>query len=109
MNQNNIPDSDGFKLWQTRKRFDTVSTAHSDSHDQKRNRDWQRYQGIHYYKSPCSRICKISLYFTSVVANISTATFSQPNPGGPGFTENSSAYTAGLCQYKHRAYAFAIY
>jgi hypothetical protein len=36
--QNNIPDSDGVELGQTRKRSDTVSTAHSDSHDQKRNR-----------------------------------------------------------------------
>jgi hypothetical protein len=36
--QNNIPDSDGVQLGQTRKRSDTVSTAHSDSHDQKRNR-----------------------------------------------------------------------
>ena len=36
--QNNIPDSDGFELGQTRKRSDTVSTAHSDSHDKKRNR-----------------------------------------------------------------------
>jgi hypothetical protein len=36
--QNNIPDSDGIQLGQTRKRSDTVSTAHSDSHDQKRNR-----------------------------------------------------------------------
>ena len=35
--QNNIPDSDGVEL-QTRKRSDTVSTAHSDSHDQKRNK-----------------------------------------------------------------------
>jgi hypothetical protein len=38
--QNNIPDSDGVQLvmGQTRKRSDTVSTTHSDSHDQKRNR-----------------------------------------------------------------------
>jgi hypothetical protein len=36
--QNNIPDTDGIELGQTRKRSDTVSTAHSDSHDQKRNR-----------------------------------------------------------------------
>ena len=36
--QNNIPDSDGVQLEQTRKRSDTVSAAHSDSHDQKRNR-----------------------------------------------------------------------
>jgi hypothetical protein len=36
--QNNIPDSDGIEFGQTRKRFDTVSTAHSDSHDHKRNR-----------------------------------------------------------------------
>ena len=36
--QNNIPDSDVFELGQTRKRSDTVSTAHSDSHDKKRNR-----------------------------------------------------------------------
>jgi hypothetical protein len=35
---NNIPDSDGIQLGQTRKRSDTVSTAHSDSHDQRRNR-----------------------------------------------------------------------
>jgi hypothetical protein len=33
--QNNIPDSDGFELGLTRKRSDT---AHSDSHDQERNR-----------------------------------------------------------------------
>jgi hypothetical protein len=32
--QNNIPDSDGFE----NNGADTVSTAHSDSHDQKRNR-----------------------------------------------------------------------
>jgi len=36
--QNNIPDSDGIEFGQTRKRSDTVSTAHSDSHDQKRNK-----------------------------------------------------------------------
>jgi len=36
--QNNIPDSDGVELGQTRKRSDTVSTANSDSHDQKRSR-----------------------------------------------------------------------
>jgi len=36
--QNNIPDTDGFELWLTRKRSDTISTAHSDSHDQKRKR-----------------------------------------------------------------------
>jgi hypothetical protein len=36
--QNNIPDSDGIQLGQTRKRSDTVSTAHSNSHDQKRNK-----------------------------------------------------------------------
>jgi hypothetical protein len=36
--QNNIPDSDGVELGKTRKRSDTVSIAHSDSHDQKRNR-----------------------------------------------------------------------
>ena len=36
--KNNIPDSDGVELGQTRKRSDTVSTANSDSHDQKRNR-----------------------------------------------------------------------
>jgi hypothetical protein len=36
--QNNIPDSDGVELGLTRKRSDTVSTTHSDSHDQKRNR-----------------------------------------------------------------------
>ena len=36
--QNNIPDSEGLELGQTRKRFDTVSTTHSDSHDQKRSR-----------------------------------------------------------------------
>ena len=36
--QNNIPDSDVFELGKTRKRSDTVSTSHSDSHDQKRNR-----------------------------------------------------------------------
>jgi hypothetical protein len=36
--QNNIPDSDGVELGQARKRSDTVSTANSDSHDQKRNR-----------------------------------------------------------------------
>jgi hypothetical protein len=35
--QNNIPDSDGIQQGQTRKRSDNVSTAHSDSHDQKRN------------------------------------------------------------------------
>ena len=34
----NIPDSDGVELGQTRKRSDTVSTTHSDSHDQKRSR-----------------------------------------------------------------------
>jgi hypothetical protein len=33
--QKNIPDSDGFELGQTRKRSDTVSTVHSDSHDNK--------------------------------------------------------------------------
>ena len=36
--QNNIPDSDEFELGKTSKRSDTVSTAHSDSHNQKRNR-----------------------------------------------------------------------
>ena len=37
--QYNIPDGDEIELvGQTRKRFDIVSTAHSDSHDQKRNR-----------------------------------------------------------------------
>ena len=36
--QNNIPDSDMFELGMTRKQSDTVSTVHSDSHDQKRNR-----------------------------------------------------------------------
>jgi hypothetical protein len=36
--QNNIPDSDVYELGQTRKRSDTVSTAHSDSHDQKKKR-----------------------------------------------------------------------
>src|ERR1700676_4253648 len=36
--QHNIPDSDGVELRQTRKRSDTVSTTHSDSHDQKRSR-----------------------------------------------------------------------
>jgi len=38
--QNNIPDSVnvGVELGQTRKRSDTVSTVHSDSHDQKRNK-----------------------------------------------------------------------
>jgi hypothetical protein len=36
--QNNIPDSDGVKLGQPRKRSDTVSTTHSDSYDQKRSR-----------------------------------------------------------------------
>ena len=36
--QNNIPDSDEVELGKTRKRSDTVSTVHSDSHDQKRNK-----------------------------------------------------------------------
>ena len=36
--QHNIPDSDGVQMGEIRKRSDTVSTAHSDSHDQKRNR-----------------------------------------------------------------------
>jgi len=38
--QNNIPDSDSdvFELGKTRKRSDTVSMSHSDSHDKKRNR-----------------------------------------------------------------------
>src|ERR1700676_4015106 len=36
--QNNIPDSDVFELEKKRKGSDTVSTAHSDSHDQKSNR-----------------------------------------------------------------------
>ena len=36
--ENNIPDTDVVKLGLTRKRSDTGSTAHSDSHDQKRNR-----------------------------------------------------------------------
>jgi hypothetical protein len=36
--QNNIPNTDGVELGLTRKRSDTVLTAHSDSHDQKRNR-----------------------------------------------------------------------
>ena len=36
--QNNIPDSEGLEFGQTRKRSDTVSTTHSDSHDQKRSR-----------------------------------------------------------------------
>jgi hypothetical protein len=35
--QNNIPDSDEIELGQIRKRSDTVSTVHSDSHDQKGN------------------------------------------------------------------------
>ena len=35
--KNNIPDSAGFEAVKTRKRSDTVSTAHSDSHDCKRN------------------------------------------------------------------------
>jgi len=39
--QNNIPDGNGVKLGQTRKRSDTVSTAHSDSHDQK-GTDWRK-------------------------------------------------------------------
>src|ERR1700683_3570046 len=34
--QNNIPNSDEFELGKTRKRSDTVSPAHSDSHDQKK-------------------------------------------------------------------------
>ena len=34
--QNNIPDSDEFELGKTRKRSDTVLTAHSDSYDQKK-------------------------------------------------------------------------
>jgi hypothetical protein len=33
--QNNIPDTDGFELWLTRKRSDTISTAHSDSYDKR--------------------------------------------------------------------------
>jgi len=36
--QNNIPDTDGVELWLTRKRSDTISTVHSDSHDQKRKK-----------------------------------------------------------------------
>ena len=36
--QNNIPDSDEVELGKTRKRSDRVSTVHSDSHDQKRNK-----------------------------------------------------------------------
>jgi hypothetical protein len=36
--KNNIPDSEGFEAVKTRKRSDTVSTAHSDSHDHKRNK-----------------------------------------------------------------------
>ena len=36
--QNNIPGSDGVQLGQTRKGPDTVSAAHSDSRDQKRDR-----------------------------------------------------------------------
>jgi hypothetical protein len=35
--QNNIPDTDMVELGLTRKRSDTMSTAHSD-HDQKRNK-----------------------------------------------------------------------
>src|ERR1700729_2302729 len=33
--QHNIPDTDGFELWLTRKRSDTISTAHSDSYDKR--------------------------------------------------------------------------
>ena len=36
--QNNIPDSEELEFGQTRKRSDTVSTTHSDNHDQKRRR-----------------------------------------------------------------------
>ena len=36
--KNNISDSEGFEAVKARKRSDTVSTAHSDSHDHKRNR-----------------------------------------------------------------------
>ena len=36
--QNNIPDSDGVELGQRRKKSDTVSTTHSNSHNQKRSR-----------------------------------------------------------------------
>jgi hypothetical protein len=95
--QNNIPDSDGFEVGQTRKRSDTVSTAHSDSHEQKRA-DWERYKSRYYYKSLCSRICEITLHFYNLnspqlwqkVSRVSTATFPGP-PGRPDFTENSSA------------------
>jgi hypothetical protein len=48
--KNNIPDSDGIESVKTRKRSDTVSTAHSDSHDHKRN----RLEEIVEYKSPCT-------------------------------------------------------
>ena len=61
--QNNIPDTE---LGLTRKRSDTVSTAHSDSHDQKRNR-WEEIKSRYYYKTVCSRICKILLYFSNLI------------------------------------------
>ena len=36
--KNNIPGSKGFEAVKARKKSDTVSTAHSDSHDHKKNR-----------------------------------------------------------------------
>jgi hypothetical protein len=36
--ENRIPDSDDIQTWLTRKRSDTGSTTHSDSHISKKNR-----------------------------------------------------------------------
>ena len=44
--QNNISDSDGFELRPDKKRSDTFSMAHSDSHDQKRNKLGEISEGI---------------------------------------------------------------
>jgi hypothetical protein len=56
--QNNIPDSDGVELGQTRKRSDTVSRVHSDSHDQKKEQI-----GRNTKVDIITSLCEISLYF----------------------------------------------
>jgi len=61
--QNNISDSDGIQSGWTRIRCDTVSTAHSDSHDRKRKR---LEENIFYHNSLCSRVQGISRNFSNL-------------------------------------------
>src|SRR5882762_11398953 len=61
--QNNISDSDGIQSGWTRIRCDTVSTAHSDSHDRKRKR---LEENIFYHNSLCSRVQEISWNFSDL-------------------------------------------